>query len=153
MSTNLSELSLKLNQYTLISSGIIMFGYLVSRSVMKALGNNNGSNCPHIAGPIMACVLYGISFILLAMITWQSKDNMSKFRLGLSVLLTALVFGSFIAYIPFIISIQDNSSTQCVKEANKDAIDYMELIMVGLLSIFLISAPFTTQLTSVQVSN
>uniref|UniRef100_A0A6C0I7H8 Uncharacterized protein n=1 Tax=viral metagenome TaxID=1070528 RepID=A0A6C0I7H8_9ZZZZ len=152
MSINLSELSLKINQYTLIVSGIIMIGYLVSRSVIKAVGNNNGSNCPHIAGPIIACIMYGISFILLGAITWQSRNNIGKFRLGISVLLTALVFGSFIAYIPFIISINDKSSTECVKEANKEAIDYMELIMVGLLSIFLISAPFTTQLTSDQVS-
>lgn len=152
MSISLPELSMKINQYTLISSGIIMMGYLVSRSVMKAVGNNNGSECPHIAGPIIACILYGISFILLAAITWQSRNNIGKLRLGTSVLLTALVFGCCIAYIPFILSIQDKSSTQCVKEANKDAIDYMELIMVGLLSIFLIAAPFTTQLT-VEQSN
>ena len=143
-------MSLDSNQYTLICSGLIMIGFLVSKSVMKAVGNNTGKDCPHFAGPIIACVLYGIAFLMLCVMTWTAwKNRMSMFRIGTSVLLLLLVLGTAIAYIPFIVQRKDDSDkTECVKTANKDAIEYMELIMVGFLSIFLITAPFTASLTA-----
>lgn len=137
-------MSLTVNQYTLLYSGVLMVGYLVSRSVMKTVGKNDGSGCPHLAGPIMACIFYGVAFVLLSIMTWKTySQNLSKLAIVLSILLLLLTFGCFVAYIPFINDLQKGSSTECLTTANKDAIEYMELIMIGLLSIFLITSPFS----------
>ena len=143
-------MSLTVNQYTLLYSGLLMIGYLVSRSVMKTVDKNDGSSCPHIAGPITACIFYGIAFIMLSIMTWKAfTQNLSKITLGFSVVLLLLTFGCFVAYIPFIVELQKGSSTECLKPANKEAIEYMELFIIGFLSIFLITSPFNVPVLSV----
>jgi hypothetical protein len=117
---------------------------------MKTVDKNDGSSCPAVIGPIFACIFYGISFIILSIMTWKAyKENLSKIVIVLSVLLLLLTLGCFIAYIPFINELQKGPTSQCLTPANKDAIEYMELIMIGFVSIFLIGSPFIVPVLSV----
>lgn len=143
-------MSLTVNQYTLLYSGLIMIGYLISRSVMKTVDKNDGTTCPAMIGPVLACIFYGISFIILSIMTWKAyKENLSKVAIVLSVMLLLLTLGCFIAYIPFINDLQKGANVQCLAPANKEAIEYMELFMIGFLSIFLVSSPFNIPVLSV----
>lgn len=109
---------------------------LVSRSVMEAVGNNDGKDCPNVAGPAIACTLYGVSVLMLIVLIIMNRKELSGFKIGAFGLLALLNFGIFIAYIPFCVKAKNHDSstdTKCLTKENKDAIEKMELIITGIL--------------------
>jgi hypothetical protein len=109
---------------------------LVSRSVMEAVGNNDGKDCPNVGGPAFACSLYGVSVLILITFIIMNRNNLSGIKIGLFGLLAILNLGIFIAYIPFAVKAQGHDSAidnECLTNANKDAIEKMELIITGVL--------------------
>lgn len=116
----------------------INFCFLVSRSVMESVGNNDGKDCPNVGGPAFACTLYGLSFLMLIGMIIKNKDKLNGVKIGAFALLSILTLSIFIAYIPFTVKAQSHNSatdTECLTSYNKDAIEKMELIISGVLVI------------------
>lgn len=112
--------------------------FLVSRSVMESVGDNNGKDCPNVGGPALACSLYGVSFIILIAMIVMNKDKLNPVKIGAFGLLAILNFAIFIAYIPFTVKAKNHDSAtdkECLTSANKDAIEKIELIINGILII------------------
>lgn len=124
----------------LIIFALFNAAFLVSRSVMKKVGNNDGSGCPDVSGPAIACSLYGLAMITLIILTITNRYLLTENKLifGMLIILILLLLAIFVAYIPFCIKAKNKSSddTECLTSANKDAIEYMELIINGVLVIF-----------------
>lgn len=131
---------MELSKILLIIFALVNAATLVSRSVMAKVGNNDGSGCPDVSGPAIACSIYGVSFLTLLFLTVSNRTKLleNKLTFGLLVILILMNMAIFIAYIPFIVKAKDKSSgdTECLTTANKDAIEYMELIINGTLVIF-----------------
>lgn len=111
---------------------------LVSRSVMEAVGNNDGKDCPNVGGPAFACSLYGVSVIMLIVLIIMNKKELSGFKIGAFGLLAVVNFAIFIAYIPFCVKAKNHDSatdTECLTNENKNAIETMELIITAILII------------------
>jgi hypothetical protein len=103
---------------------------------MEAVGNNDGKDCPSVGGPAFACTLYGLSVLILIALIVMNRDKLSGIKLGAFGLLAILNFGIFIAYIPFVVKANNHDSAidnECLTDANKDAIEKMELIITGVL--------------------
>jgi|688.fasta_scaffold222113_1 hypothetical protein len=130
---------------------IICFANLVSRSIMKSVGeNDNGRECPGVSGPAMACTLYGASFLFLLGLTVKAKvfdknPKITGLHTGILILLIILNMGIFIAYIPYTIKAKDrkDTDTECLTSDNKNAIEYMEIILNGALAGFSLVVIFT----------
>ena len=113
---------------------------LISRSVMEAVGNNDGKDCPNVGGPATACAFYGISVLLLIGLIIKYREKLSGLKIAAFGLLAAVNLGIFIAYIVFSVKAQKHDSstdTECLTNANKDAIEKMELIITGILTFIL----------------
>ena len=109
---------------------------LVSRSVMEAVGNNDGKDCPNVGGPAFACTLYGLSVLILISLIVMNRDKLSGIKIGTFGLLAILNFGIFIGYIPFAVKAKNHDSAidnECLTNGNKDAIETMELIITAVL--------------------
>lgn len=120
---------------------MIGIGTLISRSVMESVGDNNGKDCPNVAGPAIACSWYGLTFLVLTGIVIKLKmdkklENNIKF--ALFILLIICNLSIFIAYIPFAIKSnkKNENDTECLTNSNKDAIEKFELIINGALILF-----------------
>jgi hypothetical protein len=119
---------------------MITIGNLISRSVMESVGSNDGKDCPKIGGPALACSWYGLTMlVLIGMVVKLRMDKKleNNIKLGLFVLLIICNMSIFIAYIPFSIKAQNQSSTdtECLTSENKDAIEKLELILSAALII------------------
>ena len=119
---------------------MITIGNLISRSVMESVGSNDGKDCPKIGGPALACSWYGLTMlVLIGMVVKLRMDKKleNNVKLGLFVLLIICNMSIFIAYIPFSIKAQNQSSTdtECLTSENKDAIEKLELILSAALII------------------
>ena len=119
---------------------MITIGNLISRSVMESVGSNDGKDCPKIGGPALACSWYGLTMlVLIGMVVKLRMDKKleNNIKLGLFVLLIICNMSIFIAYIPFSIKAQNQSSTdtECLTSENKDAIEMLELILSAALII------------------
>ena len=125
----------KLESYKLllITYALINVSTLISRSVMTTVGNNDGKDCPKIGGPVLACSFYGLSMLILIGMTIKAKmDNkLNNIKLALFGLLIICNISIFIAYIPFAIKSQNQSSsdTECLTKENKKAIEIFEIII------------------------
>jgi hypothetical protein len=109
---------------------------LVSRSTMESVGNNNGKDCPAVGAPAVACILYGVSFVILIAMIIMNKDKLNKVKIGGFGLLAILNFAIFIAYIPFIVKAKNHDSAtdkECLTTDNKNVIETMEIIITGIL--------------------
>ena len=129
---------MNIEKILLITFALINVAGLVSRSVMTKVGNNNGKDCPDISGPIIACVIYGITLLALIGLTIKARMDgylNNNIHLGLLGLLIVLVVAVLISYIPFIIAIKNKSSTdtECLRNDNLKAIQYLELLINGSL--------------------
>ena len=122
-------------------------GLVTSRIVLGQVGNNNGRDCPNATSPAIACIFYGmISIILIwavVRLRYNGKLN-NNFMFSLFIALIACCIGLFGAYVAFTIKIRNNSSndTECLTQANKDAIEKIEIIMNFILIILLILVTF-----------
>jgi hypothetical protein len=128
-----------LSKILLILFALVNVATLVSRSVMAKVGNNNGSGCPDVSGPAIACSFYGVSFLIILGLTFSNRTELlsNKLTFTLLVIIILMNMAIFIAYIPFTIKAKNKSSTdtECLTTENKDAIEYMELIINGSLVI------------------
>lgn len=127
-------------QILLSTFALINVATLISRSVMQAVGDNkDGKDCPNVAGPAIACSVYGISMLILIGLTIKAKmdGQLNNLKLGLFVLLILCNIGVFISYIPFAIKANNksDSDTECLTDENKKAIEIMEMLMNGVLVI------------------
>jgi hypothetical protein len=119
---------------------MVSIGVLISRSVMEAVGNNDGKDCPKVGGPALACTWYGLTMlVLIGMVVKMRMDKKleNNLKFGLFILLIICTMSIFIAYIPFTIKAQNHSSTdtECLTNENKDAIEVFELIINAALII------------------
>jgi hypothetical protein len=129
---------MNIEKILLITFALINVAGLVSRSVLTKVGKNNGKDCPDISGPIIACVIYGITLLSLIGLTVKARIDgqlNNNIHLGLLGLMIILVIAVLISYIPFIIAIKNKSSTdtECLREDNLKAIQYLELFINGTL--------------------
>ena len=126
---------------------LISIGFVTSRIVMGQVGDNDGKDCPETISPAIACIFYGIISIILIFLVirfrYDGKLN-NNFYFSLFIVLIACCIGLFSAYVAFAIKVKNNSSndTQCLTEANKVAIEKIEIIMIFILIILLILAIF-----------
>lgn len=124
----------------LVVFAMISIGTIISRSVMAAVGNNDGKDCPNVAGPAIASSWYGITMLVLIGMVVKLRMNKkleNNIKFGLFVVLIICNMSIFISYIPFAVKAQNKSSsdTECLKSENKKAIETFELIINGLLII------------------
>ena len=126
---------------------LISIGSVTSRIVMGQVGNNDGKDCPKTISPAIACTFYGIISIILiwtvVRFRYDGKLN-NNFNFSLFIALIACCIGLFFAYVAFTIKVQKNSSndTECLTQANKEAIEKIEIIMNFILIILLLLALF-----------
>jgi hypothetical protein len=142
-SDNLSPIHDLLLKVILLTS----IGLVTSRIVMGQVGYNNGRDCPKTISPAVACTFYGmISIILIwAVVRFRYDGKLNNnFNFSLFIALIACCIGLFSAYVAFTIKVQNNSSndTECLTQANKDAIEKIEIIMNFILIILLILVIF-----------
>jgi hypothetical protein len=121
----------------LLAFSFITIASLVSRSVMVKVDKNDGSDCPDVSGPAIATTFYGIAMLCMAYFA-LFKRNHPYYKMAHIIGFAAiaiLCLAIFIAYIPFVVKAQNKSSsdTECLPETNKKAIEYMELILMGVL--------------------
>jgi hypothetical protein len=129
---------MNIEKILLSTFALINVAGLVSRSVLTKVGKNDGKDCPDISGPIIACVIYGITLLSLIGLTVKARIDgqlNNNIHLGLLGLMIILVIAVLISYIPFIIAIKNKSSTdtECLREDNLKAIQYLELFINGTL--------------------
>ena len=134
---NVLTSSLSSYKILIITFALINIASLVSKSVMTTVDKNDGKDCPKVAGPAIACVFYGLSFLILTGMTIieKRKNRLSNIKLGLFVLLIICNLSIFIAYIPFAVKSNkiDSNSKECLTTDNKKAIEIFEIIINGVL--------------------
>jgi hypothetical protein len=122
---------------------------LVSRSVMVKVDKNDGNDCPDVAGPAIAATCYGLIMLFMAYFAFFKRDhpNYKMIHIIGFASISILCLAIFIAYIPFAIKSQNKSSSdkECLPEVNKKAIEYMELILMGVLALTSFVVIFTVQ--------
>jgi hypothetical protein len=123
---------MELKSTALLIAICFIISYMVSRTVILQVGkNDNGRDCPQMFMPLVACLLYGISAILLlglTVINWSEMFEKPK-RIS-SILLGLITLGLSITYIPYIIKAKERSDDdkECMTSANLQAINVMEFI-------------------------
>lgn len=119
----------------LIAFSFITIASLVSRSVMVKVDKNDGSDCPDVSGPAIATTFYGITMLCMAYFAVFKKNYYKMAHIIGFASIAILCLAIFVAYIPFAVKAQNKSSSdkECLPETNKKAIEYMELILMGVL--------------------
>jgi len=129
---------MELKSTALLIAICFIISYMFSKSVILQVGkNDNGKDCPQMFMPLIACLLYGVSAIVLlgfTMMNWSETYEKSK-RIA-SIMLGLLTLGLSVTYIPYILKAKSrsDSDTECMPKANLQAINIMEFIaMLSLL--------------------
>jgi len=123
---------MELKSTALLIAICFIISYMFSKSVILQVGkNDNGKDCPQMFMPLISCLLYGISAIMLlglTMINWS--EMIEKPKRIFSILLGLLTLGLSFTYIPYIIKAKSrsDSDTECMSSANLQAINIMEFI-------------------------
>jgi hypothetical protein len=133
----------------LLAFSFITIASLVSRSVMVKVDINDGKDCPDVSGPAIATTFYGLTMLFMAYFAIFKRNNPyynMTHIIGFAAI-AILCLAIFIAYIPFTVKSQNKSSSdkECLPEVNKKAIEYMELILMGVLSLTSFFVIFTVK--------
>jgi hypothetical protein len=133
----------------LLAFSFITIASLVSRSVMVKVDKNDGKDCPDVSGPAIATFFYGLTMLFMAYFAFFKRNNPyynMTHIIGFSAI-AILCLAIFIAYIPFAIKSQNKKSSdrECLSDVNKKAIEYMELILMGVLSLTSFFVIFTVK--------
>jgi len=133
----------------LLAFSFLTIASLISRSVMVKVDKNDGNDCPDVSGPAIAASFYGLTMLFMAYFALFKRDhpNYKMIHIIGFAAIAILCLAIFIAYIPFAIKSQNKSSSdkECLPDVNKKAIEYMELILMGVLALTSFVVIFTVQ--------
>ena len=129
---------MELKSTALLIAIFFIISYMFSKTVILQVGeNDNGRDCPQMFMPLIACLLYGVSAILLLGLTILNwSETYEKPKKIASILLGLITLGLAVTYIPYIVKAKSrsDSDTECMPKANLQAINVMEFIaMICLL--------------------
>jgi len=120
----------------ILSFILINIAFLISSSVMVKIDNNDGKDCPDVAGPVIAALSYfGVTITLAYFAIVKDNFHIShRISFGILAIICLIIFGG---YIPFMSKAQNKSlsDTECLSKINKKMINISELILLGFLSL------------------